>query len=151
MDIHLPYRLYTSQITFSLPKVYTSQSDFISNTPPWMTTVEDSFFAPCGTTLLATHATSTYYWFFWVNLFKVQNKLIFHSTIWIGLTWPMRSLLQEADSGSKFSFSTNGIITHDIININMWIGLKQWMKAHYPYYLSYPYGKRLLQQEPIFT
>ena len=31
MDIHLSYRLYTSQITFSLPKVYTFQSDFISN------------------------------------------------------------------------------------------------------------------------
>ena len=40
--------------------------------------VEDSFFAPCGTTSLATHATSTYYWFFWINLFKAQNKLISH-------------------------------------------------------------------------
>ena len=26
--------------------------------------VEDSFFAPHGTTSLATHATLTYYWFF---------------------------------------------------------------------------------------
>ena len=25
---------------------------------------------------------------FWVNLFKTQNKLISHSTTWIGLTWP---------------------------------------------------------------
>ena len=41
---------------------------------------------------------------FWVNLFKTQNKLISHSTIWIGLTWPARSLLQEADSWSNFLF-----------------------------------------------
>ena len=40
--------------------------------------VEDSFFAPHGITSLATHATLTYYWFFWVNLFKAQNKLISH-------------------------------------------------------------------------
>ena len=39
---------------------------------------------------------------FWVNLFKTQNKLISHSTIWIRLTWPARSLLQEADSWSTF-------------------------------------------------
>ena len=45
---------------------------------------------------------------FWVNLFKVQNKLIFHSTTWIGLTWPVRSLLQEADSGSTFPFHQLG-------------------------------------------
>ena len=64
--------------------------------------VEDSFFAPHGNTSLPTHATSTYYWFFWVNLFKAQNKLISHSTTWIGLTWPTRSLLQEADSWSTF-------------------------------------------------
>ena len=44
-----------------------------------------------------------------------------------------------------------GIITYDIININMWIELKQQIKAHGPYYLSYTHGKRLLQQEPIFT
>ena len=37
---------------------------------------------------------------FWVNLFKTQNKLISHSTTWIGLTWPARSLLQEANSWS---------------------------------------------------
>ena len=46
------------------------------------------------------------------------------------------------------SFSSIGIITQDIININIWIGLKQWIKS---YYLSYTYGKWLLQQEPIFT
>ena len=34
------------------------------------------------------------------------------------------------------SFSSIGIITHDIININIWIALKQWIKAHGPYYLS---------------
>ena len=39
---------------------------------------------------------------FLVNLFKFQNKLIAHSTTWIGLTWPARSLLQEADSWSTF-------------------------------------------------
>ena len=49
------------------------------------------------------------------------------------------------------SFSSIGIITHDIININIWIRLKQWIKAHGPYYLSYTHGKRLLQQESIFT
>ena len=39
---------------------------------------------------------------FLVNLFKAQNKLISHSTTWIGLAWPTRSLLQEADSWSTF-------------------------------------------------
>ena len=64
--------------------------------------VEDSFLGPRGITSLSTHATSTHYWFFWVNLFKTQNKLISHSTTWIGLTWPARSLLQETDSWSTF-------------------------------------------------
>ena len=49
------------------------------------------------------------------------------------------------------SFSSIGIITHDIININMWIKLKQQIKTHGPYYLSYTHGKWLLQQELIFT
>ena len=49
------------------------------------------------------------------------------------------------------SSSLIGIITHDIININIWIRLKQWLKTHGPYYLSYTHGKWLLQQEPIFT
>ena len=49
------------------------------------------------------------------------------------------------------SFSSIGIITHDIININIWIRLKQWIKTYVPYYLSYTHGKRLLQQELIFT
>ena len=52
---------------------------------------------------------------------------------------------------SHISFSSIGIITQDIININIWIGLTQWIKTHGPYYLSYTHGKRLLQQEPIFT
>ena len=52
---------------------------------------------------------------------------------------------------AHISFSSIGIITHDIININIWIGLKQWIKAHDSYYLSYTYGKWLLQQESIFT
>ena len=49
------------------------------------------------------------------------------------------------------SSSSIWIITHDIININIWIGFKQWIKTHGPYYLSYTHDKRLLQQEPIFT
>ena len=49
------------------------------------------------------------------------------------------------------SFSSIGIIIHDIININIWIRLKQWIKAHDPYYRSYTHGKWLLQQELIFT
>ena len=49
------------------------------------------------------------------------------------------------------SSSSIGIITPQFININIWIGLKQWIKAHGPYYLSYTHGKWLLQQEPIFT
>ena len=52
---------------------------------------------------------------------------------------------------AHISFLSIGIITHDIININIWIGLKQWIKPHGPYYLSYTHGKQLLQQEPIFT
>ena len=80
---------------------------------------------------------------FWVNLFKTQNKLISYSTPWIGLTRPARSFLQEADSWSSL-LSSIGIIAHDIININIWIGLKQWIKTHSPYYLSYTHGKRLL-------
>ena len=49
------------------------------------------------------------------------------------------------------SFSSIGIITHDIININIWIRLTQWIKTHGPYYHSYTHGKWLLKQEPIFT
>ena len=49
------------------------------------------------------------------------------------------------------SFSSIGIITHDIININIWIGLTQWIKTHGPYYHSYTHGKWFLKQEPIFT
>ena len=49
--------------------------------------VENCFFGSRGITSLAPHAISTYYWFFWVNIFKTQNKLISHSTTWIGLTW----------------------------------------------------------------
>ena len=49
------------------------------------------------------------------------------------------------------SSSSIEIITHDIININIWIGLKQWIKSHGPYYLSCIHGKWLLQQKPIFT
>ena len=41
---------------------------------------------------------------FWINLFKTQNKLISHSTTWIGLTWPARFLLQETDSCPHFLF-----------------------------------------------
>ena len=61
-------------------------------------------FGSRGVTSLETHATPTYYSFFWVNLFKTQNNLISHLTIWIGLTWPTRSLLQEADSWFNFLF-----------------------------------------------
>ena len=52
---------------------------------------------------------------------------------------------------AHISFSSIGIITHDIINIDIWIGLKQWIKVHGPYYLSYTHDKQLLQQESIFT
>ena len=52
---------------------------------------------------------------------------------------------------AHISFSSIGIITHDIININIWIGLTQWIKAHSPYYLSHIHGKRLFQQKAIFT
>ena len=40
--------------------------------------VEDSFFALYGTTSLATHATSTYYWlFWWISLkLKISSYLI---------------------------------------------------------------------------
>ena len=47
--------------------------------------------------------------------------------------------------------SSIGIITHDIININIWIGLKQWIKSHSPYYFSHIHGKQLLQQKSLFT
>ena len=49
------------------------------------------------------------------------------------------------------SSSSIWIITHDIININIWIELKQWIEAHGPYYLSHIHDKRLLQQKLIFT
>ena len=87
---------------------------------------------------------------FWVNLFKTQNKIISHTTTWIGLQWPARSLLQEADSWSNLLF-INWDHNPCIININIWIELKQQIKAHGPYYLSYTHGKQLLQQELIFT
>ena len=48
---------------------------------------------------------------FWVNLFKTQNKFISYSTTWIWLTWPARSLLQEANSWSTFPLHQIGIIT----------------------------------------
>ena len=47
------------------------------------------------------------------------------------------------------SSSSIGIITHDIININIWI--RQQIKSHGPYYLSHIHGKWLLKQKPIFT
>ena len=86
---------------------------------------------------------------FWVNLFKTQNKLISHSTTWIKLTWPARSLLQDADSKSNLLFINwdHNPWYHQLI----WIRFKQWIKAHDSYYISYTHGKRLLQQEPIFT
>ena len=94
-----------------LPHLKRSSSKLITRACPcttslctWGANVEDCFFGPRGVTSLATHATSTYYGFFWVNLFKAQNKLISHLTTWIGLTWPVRSLLQEADSWSNFLF-----------------------------------------------
>ena len=61
----------------------------------WFMFVEDRFFNPCHINILLI---------FWVNLLKAQNKLISYSTIWIGLTWPARSLLQETDSWSNFFF-----------------------------------------------
>ena len=60
-------------------------------------------------------------------------------------------LTSKGEFMAHISFSSIGIITHDIININIWIELKHQIKAHSPYYLSYTHGKRLLQQEPIFT
>ena len=71
--------------------------------------VEDYFFDPRGITSLPSHATLTYYWFFWLNIFKIQNKLISHSTTWIGLTWPARSLLQEGDSWSTVPLHQLGL------------------------------------------
>ena len=47
--------------------------------------------------------------------------------------------------------SSIGIITPRHDQHQLWIELKQWIKAHGPYYLSYTHGKQLLQQEPIFT
>ena len=49
------------------------------------------------------------------------------------------------------SSSSIGIITPRHDQHQLWIELKQWIKAHGPYYLSYTHGKRLLQQELIFT
>ena len=60
-------------------------------------------------------------------------------------------LISRGEFMAHISFSSIGIITHDIIDINIWIGLKQWIKTHGPYYLSYTHGKWLLQQAPIFT
>ena len=34
------------------------------------------------------------------------------------------------------SISSIGLMTHDIININMWIRPKQWFKSRGPYYLT---------------
>ena len=84
---------------------------------------------------------------FWVNLFKTQNKLISHG---LGSYGPRDPYFKRQIHG-PISFSSIEIITHDIINVNMWIDLKQQIKAHGPYYLSYTHGKWLLQQEPIFT
>ena len=42
-------------------------------------------------------------------------------------------------------------MAHNIFNINIQIGLKQWIKTHGSYYLSYIHGKWLLQQKLIFT
>ena len=60
-------------------------------------------------------------------------------------------LTSRGEFMAYISFSSTGIITHDIINIIIWIKLKQWIKTHGPYYLSYTYDKQLLQQKSIFT
>ena len=49
------------------------------------------------------------------------------------------------------SSSSIGLITYNIINISIQIGLKQWIKTHGSYYLSHIHGKRLLQQKLIFA
>ena len=86
---------------------------------------------------------------FWVNLFKAQNKLISYE---LGLHGSQDPYFKRRIH-SPISFSSIEIITYDIININIniWIRLKQWITAHGPYCLSYTHGKRLLQQQPIFT
>ena len=116
----------------------------------YLISVEDCFFGPHGITLLATHATSTYYWFF--GSIYLKSKISSYLIQLHGLSshGPRDPYFKRQIHG-PISFSSIGIITHDIININIWIGLKQWIKAHGLYYLSYTHGKRLFQQEPIFT
>ena len=66
--------------------------------------VDDCFFGPRVITSLAPHATSPHYWFFWVNLFKTQNKLISCSITWIGLTWPQDPYFKRQIHGLHFLF-----------------------------------------------
>ena len=87
---------------------------------------------------------------FWVNLFKPKISLYLIQLHGLGSHGPWDPYFKRRTYG-LISFSSIGIITHDIININIWIGVKQWIKAYNPYYLSYTHGKWLLQQEPIFT
>ena len=76
-----------------------------------MIIVEDCFFGPRGITSLSNPCHINILLIFWVNLFKTQDKLMSHSTTWIGLTWPARSLLQEANSWFTFPLHQIGIIT----------------------------------------
>ena len=112
--------------------------------------VKDSFFGPRGVTSLANHATSIYYRFF--GQISLKPKISSYLIQLHGLgSHGLRNPYFKRQIHGPISFSPIRIITHDIININIWIKLKQWIKTHGPYYLSYTHGKRFLQQEPIFT
>ena len=89
---------------------------------------------------------------FWINLFKTQNKLISYSTTYKNWAHMAHNIFT---SRGKFtihiSYSSNGLMTHNIININIWNRLKQWIKTHGPHYLYHIHGKRFFQQKPVFT
>ena len=100
------------------------------------------FFCPAWHYFISNPHHINILFIFWVNLFKAQNKLISHG---LGSHGPQDPYFKRQIHGPQFLFiNWDHNPPYDIININIWIGLKQWIKTHCPYYQSYTHGKRLL-------
>ena len=79
------------------------------------------FFSPRGITSLATHATSTYYWFF--GKIYLKPKISLYLMDWAHMVREILTL--RGRFMVHISSSSIWIITYDIININIWVELKQ--------------------------
>ena len=62
------------------------------------------FFRPTWHYFIGTPCHINILLVFWINLFKTQNKLISHTTTWIGLAWPARSYFKRRIHDPRFLF-----------------------------------------------